>query len=455
MEGSLLTFVPLTEPEQRDMLKTLGLASTNLLFDAIPETLLFPKIPIGPALTELEAVAAVEALAARNQSVAGTPFFLGAGAYRHFIPAAIGTITSRSEFATSYTPYQPEVSQGTLQALFEFQSVICDLTAMAVTNASVYDGATAMAEAALMAMRLTGRERIVVSGAVHPHYREALRAYTAPRGAEVYTTWVRPGEALIEDDIAAFVDDRTACCIVSQPTFFGEVRDLTSVVEATQLKGALLIEAYNPTSLGLLKPPGAWGVDIAVGEGQPLGVPLSFGGPYVGLMSCRQDLIRQLPGRIVGEAADGQGRRGFVLTLQAREQHIRREKATSNICTSQGLIALMTTIYLTLLGPQGLRSVAQGCWQTTRYAAEQLEGIRDVEILTPRPFFHEFAIRTPLPAAAVNRRLAERGIIGGYDLGRDYPDLADALLLCCTEVTTQAQIDTLAGALADILRGVA
>jgi glycine dehydrogenase subunit 1 len=447
-----MTYVPLTEPEQRDMLKALGLGSTELLFDAMPQSLLFPTIPIGRALTELEAVSEVEALAAQNQSVSGIPFFLGAGAYRHFIPAAIGALTSRAEFATSYTPYQPEVSQGTLQALFEFQSAICDLTAMPVTNASVYDGATAMAEAALMAMRLTGRERIVVSGSVHPHYREALRAYTGPRGVEVYTTWVRAGDTLIEDDIGAFIDDRTACCIVSQPTFFGEIRDISSVVEAAHEKGALVIEVYNPTSLGLLRPPGDWGVDIAIGEGQPLGIPLSYGGPYVGLMSCREDLIRQLPGRIVGAASDHDGRRGFVLTLQAREQHIRREKATSNICTSQGLIALMATLYISLLGPRGLRSVAESCWQTTRYAAEQIEGIRDVEILTPHPFFHEFVIRTPLPAAAINRRLSERGIIGGYDLGRAYPDLADSMLVCCTEVTTQAQVDTLAGALADALR---
>jgi glycine dehydrogenase subunit 1 len=451
-----MNYVPLAESERREMLKALGLASADLLFDALPSELLFPDIPIQPALTEMEAVAELEALATRNQSVQGVPFFLGAGAYRHFIPAAIGALTSRAEFATSYTPYQPEVSQGTLQALFEFQSLICNLTGMEVTNASVYDGATAMAEAALMAMRLTGRGRIVISGSVHPHYREALRAYTAPRGVEIRESWVRPGDdGLIEDDVAAFVDGETACCIVSQPTFFGEIRDLSNVVAAAHEHGALVIEVYNPTSLGLLKPPAAWGVDIAVGEGQPLGVPLSFGGPYVGLMSCRQDLVRQLPGRIVGQAADGEGRRGFVLTLQAREQHIRREKATSNICTSQGLIALMATMYLSLLGPEGMRSVAEACWQTTRYAAEQIGEIRGVKILTPRPFFHEFAISTPLPARGVNLRLAEQGIIGGYDLGRSYPDLADGLLLCCTEMTTREQVDRFAGALAEIVRGAA
>ena len=455
--SSPVTFVPLTESERSQMLKTLGLPNVDALFDVIPATIRFPEIPIGPALTELEAVNLVEGLAGRNEPASAVPSFLGAGAYRHFIPSAIGTIASRGEFATSYTPYQPEVSQGTLQVLFEFQSAICDLTAMEVTNASVYDGATAMAEAALMAMRLTGRERVVVSGSVHPHYREVLQAYTRPRGVELETTGVTLDELIQETDLvdAVATGSPAACVIVSQPTFFGEIRDLSYLVQVAHSAGALVIEVYNPTSLAILKPPGEWGADIAVGEGQPLGVPLSFGGPYVGLMSCRQDLIRQLPGRIVGAATDGQGRGGYVLTLQAREQHIRREKATSNICTSQGLIALMATVYLTLLGPVGLRSVAESCAQTARYAADQLGGIRGVEVVTPRPFFHEFAIRTPLPAAALSRRLAERHIIGGYDLGRSYPELGDCTLVCCTEMTTRGQIDLLAGAVAEIVRGSA
>lgn len=435
------------------MLGALGLSHVEDLFALIPAASRFPEIPIGPALTEMEAVGLVESLADRNRSVARAPFFLGAGAYRHFIPAAIGTVTSRSEFSTSYTPYQPEVSQGTLQSLFEFQSAICDITGMDVTNASVYDGATAVAEAALMAMRLTGRGRVVVAGSVHPHYREVLRTYTAPRGVDLYTTTVSAGSVLSEEDIAAAVDGNTACCIVSQPTFFGEIRDLRPIVEAAHAAGALVVEAYNPTSLGLLRPPGAWDVDIAVGEGQPLGIPLSFGGPYVGLMSCRESLVRQLPGRIAGAASDSQGRRGYVLTLQAREQHIRREKATSNICTSQGLIALTALLYLALLGPAGLRAVAESCCETARYAADQLGGIRGVEVVTPRPFFHEFAVRTPLPAAAVNRRLAEHDIIGGYDLGCAYSELRDCLLLCCTEMTTRGQIDLLAGAIAEIVKG--
>jgi glycine dehydrogenase subunit 1 len=360
----------------------------------------------------------------------------------------------RSEFSTSYTPYQPEVSQGTLQVTFEFQSMVCDLTGMDVSNASVYDGATAVAEAVLMALRITGRDRIVVSGGVNPRYREVLGTYLDPRDVEVTTTDVRVdprSAALEEDSLEAMLDERTACCVVSQPTFFGEIRDLGAVVEAAHRVGALVIEVYNPTSLGLLRPPGEWGADIAIAEGQPLGIPLSYGGPYVGLMSCRRDLVRQLPGRIVGETRDGQGRRGFVLTLQAREQHIRREKATSNICTSETLIALGVTTYLALLGPKGLRDVAEASCRWARAAADGLSGIRGVEVITARPFFHEFAIRTPLPAATLNARLLERRIVGGLDLGRVYAGLGNCLLVCCTELTTQRHIAELVDAVRTIV----
>ena len=440
-----MSFVPLTEAERDSMLEALGVPSTEALFEVIPESVRFPEIDIGPSLTEMEATARVEALAARNRPAYGTPFFLGAGAYRHFIPAALGALMSRSEFATSYTPYQPEVSQGTLQMSFEFQSLICDLTGMDVTNASVYDGASAVAEAALMALRLTGRERIVLSAGVHPHYRQALDAYTRPRGVEVVTSQVSVADGrLRETGLREAIDDETACVIVSQPTFFGEILDLAETFDAVHAVGGLAIEVYNPTSLGILKPPGATRADIAAAEGQPLGIPLSFGGPYVGLLSCRRDLVRQMPGRIVGMTKDGEGRRGFVLTLQAREQHIRREKATSNICTSQTLISLGVAAYLALLGPTGLRDVAESCWRTTRYAADQLAAVPGVEVVTPRPFFHEFAIRTPLPASELNQQLLERGMVGGYELGRSYSGMDDLLLLCCTEVTTREQIDQLA-----------
>ncbi len=448
-----MTYVPMTTDERAAMLQALGLSSTEQLFDVIPAGIRFPNISIGEPLSELEATEAVEALAARNRAVSDIPTFLGAGAYRHFVPAAVGAVMGRSEFSTAYTPYQPEVSQGTLQASFEFQSLICDLTGMDVTNASVYDGASAVAEAVLMALRLTGRGRVVVSGGVNPRYRETLATYVGPREVQIDTTGVHPRTdgALVEDDVAAAIDQSTACVVVSQPTFFGEIRDLGPVVEAAHRAGALVVQVYNPMSLGLLRPPGAWGADIAVAEGQPLGIPLSYGGPYVGLMSCRSELVRQMPGRIVGQTSDARGRRGFVLTLQAREQHIRREKATSNICTSQTLISFGVATYLALVGPGGLRDVAEACARNARRAAEQLVAIPGVELITPRPFFHEFAIRTPLLAAELNRRLLARDIIGGYDLGSMSPGLGDAMLLCCTEVTTQAQIDALVQAVREIL----
>jgi glycine dehydrogenase subunit 1 len=450
-----MTYVPTTPEERAAMLEVLGMSSAEELFDVIPSEIRFPGIDIGCPLGEMEVTEAVEALAAMNRAASGVPMFLGAGAYRHFIPSAVGAVLGRSEFATAYTPYQPEVSQGTLQASFEFQSLICDLTAMEVTNASVYDGASAVAEAVLMALRLTGRERVVLSGGVAPRYRDTLKTYVGSRAVEIETTSVRSGAdgEIAEDDVAAAIDEHTACCVVSQPTFFGAIADLGRIVEAAHRVGALVVFVYNPTSLGILRPPGAWGADIAVAEGQPLGIPLSFGGPYVGLMSCRAELVRQMPGRIVGQTIDAQGRRGFVLTLQAREQHIRREKATSNICTSQTLISFGVAAYLALLGPGGLRDVAEACARRAREAAERLAGTAGVQVITPRPFFHEFAVRTSLPAAEVNRRLLERGIIGGYALGADYPGLDDALLFCCTEVTTPAQIETLSQALRDINTG--
>ena len=427
------------------MLETLGIPSVEKLFDVIPASVRYPNIDIGPALNEMEATARVEELAAENRATGYTPFFLGAGAYRHFIPSAVGAIMSRSEFSTSYTPYQPEVSQGTLQVTFEFQSMVCDLTGLDVSNASVYDGATALAEAVLMAIRVTGRERIVLSGGVHPHYRDVLGTYLEPREVELRATGVRlEGSRLVEDDPTELIDEQTACVVVSQPTFFGEIRDLSAVIDAAHKAGALVIEVYNPTSLGILKPPGEWGADIAVAEGQPLGIPLSYGGPYVGLMSCRKDLVRQLPGRIVGATTDNQGRRGFVLTLQAREQHIRREKATSNICTSETLIALGLTTYLALLGPTGLRQVAETSAASARVIANKLGNIPGVEIITPQPFFHELAVRTPVSASELNSRLLEHDIVGGYDLGRAYPGLENALLLCCTELTTPTHIERLA-----------
>src|SRR5579871_5353271 len=290
-----MSFVPLTDSERAEMLAEIGLDDPDSLFDVLPEAIRFPSIDIGPALTEIEATSRIQGIAERNTAVTSIPCFLGAGAYRHFIPSAVGAILSRSEFATSYTPYQPEVSQGTLQSTFEFQSLICDLTAMDVSNASVYDGASAVAEAALMAMRVTGRTRVVVSAAVHPHYRAVLNTYVHAKQAEIAMSEVAlESGTLVERGLVDAIDGRTACCIVSQPTFFGEIRDLAGIIAAARQAGALVIEVYNPTSLGMLRPPGDWGADIAVAEGQPLGIPLAFGGPFVGLMSCQRPLVRQL-----------------------------------------------------------------------------------------------------------------------------------------------------------------
>jgi glycine dehydrogenase subunit 1 len=444
-----MPFVPLTLTERQQMLDRIGVASTDALFEAIPPTLRFPRIDLPPGESELETSRAVRALAARNRPATELACFLGGGVYHHFIPAAVGALASRGEFLTAYTPYQPEVSQGTLQAVFEFQSLVCDLFAMDVANASMYDGATALAEAVLMAQRITRRTRVVLGSGVHPEYRAVTATYLGDEAAELVVTPLeeRAG-ALREGDPVPLVDERTACVVVQQPSFFGALADWTALRQACDRAGALLVMVVNPLSLGLLKPPGAWGADIAVGEGQSLGVPMSFGGPYVGLMATRQQYVRQLPGRLAGIARDSEGRRGFVLTLRPREQDIRREKATSNICTNQALVALQVTIYLSLMGPRGLRQAAENCYQYAHYAAAQIARLPGYTVLTPEPFFHEFVVRGPRPPEEINARLLEAGILGGLPLRRLEPALADCALYCCTEMNTRAEIDALVGVLA-------
>jgi glycine dehydrogenase subunit 1 len=376
--------------------------------------------------------------------------FLGAGVYHHYVPAAVRALVTRGEFLTSYTPYQPEISQGTLQTTFEFQSLVCDLLAMDVANAGMYDGSTALAEAVLMAERITRRSRVVLAGGVHPEYRNVVATYVAERGATLVAGGVDVVDGgLQEADPRALLDEQTACCVVQQPSFFGHVGDWAALRAACDRVGALLVVVCNPLVLGLLKPPGEWGADIAVAEAQPLGIAMEYGGPWVGMMATREKYLRQLPGRIVGEAHDGRGRRGYVLTLQAREQHIRREKATSNICTSQALLALHTTVYLSLMGPSGLRQAAESCYQYAHYAAGEIARLPGYEVLTPEPFFHEFMVRGPRPADELSRRLLAEDIMGGLPLGRFYPDLADCALYCCTEMNTRAEIDHLVRALAD------
>jgi glycine dehydrogenase subunit 1 len=366
------------------------------------------------------------------------------------VPAAVRALVSRGEFLTSYTPYQPEISQGTLQTTFEFQSLVCDLLDMDVANAGMYDGSTALAEAVLMAERVTRRSRVVLAGGVHPEYRNVVATYVAERGTELVTSGVTRGDDVLrEDDPAALLDEQTACCVVQQPSFFGRIGDWAALRAACDRVGALLVMVCNPLAIGLLKPPGGWGADIAVAEAQPLGIALEYGGPWVGMMATRERYLRQLPGRIVGEARDAAGRRGYVLTLQAREQHIRREKATSNICTSQALLALHTTVYLSLLGPRGLRQVAENCYQYAHHAAGEIGRLPGCQVITPEPFFHEFVVCGPQAPEVLNRRLLAANVLGGLPLGRFYPELADCALYCCTEMNTRAEIDQLIRALSE------
>jgi len=439
-----MPFVPTTDAERAAMLERIGARSTDELFEVIPSPVRFPRLALPPGEPELTVARRVQALAAANRPAAQMACFLGAGTYHHYVPAAVRALVSRGEFLTSYTPYQPEISQGTLQTTFEFQSLVCDLLGMDVANAGMYDGSTALAEAVLMAERITHRTRVVLAGGVHPEYRNVVATYVAERGTELVASEVTVADAMLcEADPAALLDEQTACCVVQQPSFFGRIGDWAALRAACNRVGALLIIVCNPLALGLLKPPGEWGADIAVAEAQPLGIAMEYGGPWVGMMATREKYLRQLPGRIVGEAHDAAGRRGYVLTLQAREQHIRREKATSNICTSEALLALHTTIYLSLLGPAGLRQAAESCYQYAHYAAAEIARLPGFQVLTPEPFFHEFVVRGPRPPDAMNRRLLAADILGGLPLGRFFPALADCTLYCCTEMNTRAEIDEL------------
>ncbi|MGE5618533.1 MAG: aminomethyl-transferring glycine dehydrogenase subunit GcvPA [Sphingomonadaceae bacterium] len=446
-----MDFVPNTEQDTQEMLRAIGVRSVDDLLEVIPAEVRRPTLDLPAPLTEMELVAEFRSMAERNADAQHYAYFLGAGAYNHYVPSAISQLLLRSELYTSYTPYQPEISQGTLQAAFEFQSMICALTGMDVANASMYDGATALAEAALMAVAATRRDKVVVSGSVHPEYRAVLEGYVRSRGIEMVTSRVgREGDGIVEEDPAALLDGECACCIVQQPNFFGGIRDLTELGRRTHEAGALFIVACYPISLGMLKPPAEWGADIAVGEGQGLGSPLAFGGPYLGLLACKEQYLRQMPGRLVGEAKDHQGRRGFVLTLQAREQHIRREKATSNICTSEQLLATAAAMYLAFLGPSGLRQVAKLCYDKTHYAADRIGKLKGYRLLDTGPFFNEFVVEVPRPPAEINRHLLGRQIVGGYDLSAVSPSLEGCMLLCTTETNTKDQIDALVSALAEI-----
>jgi glycine dehydrogenase subunit 1 len=433
------------------MLHQVGLNSAAELFDSIPEDLrLSRNLNTTAALSEIELLAGFEQLAARNTGAERTSF-LGAGAYQHYIPTIVDHIISRSEFFTAYTPYQPEISQGTLQTIFEFQTLVCQLTGMEVANASMYDGSTALAEAVLMAERVTKRSKVVACGAIHPEYLEVITTYVQHAGIELLHAPVdsETGQA---SNAADLLDDKTAALVVQSPNFFGCIEDMAALAEKAHSVGALLIVAITESlSLGLLKSPGACGADIVVAEGQSFGVPLSFGGPYVGLFATREKYARQIPGRLAGEAYDKEGRRGFVLTLATREQHIRREKATSNICTNEGLIALAATVYLETMGRRGLQEVAAQCAQKTAYAAKRIAELDGFSIPFTGPRFNEFVVRAPVAAKQLLSRLAsEKNITGGLALSRYYPERANEFLVCVTEMNSRAQIDALAAALASL-----
>lgn len=438
-----MSFLPHTREEEVTMLRTLGVSSTEELFEDIPrEVRLNRPLHLPKGISEKAAWEEILKLTGKNRHTENYLCFRGAGAYDHYQPRAVKHIISRADFYTAYTPYQPEISQGTLQTIFEFQTCICELTGMDVANASHYDGATALAEAALMAVEATRRGKVAVSSLVHPEYRETMQTYLKRRGVEII--WLPHQEGLtISAKADSYITEEVAAVIIQSPNFLGCIEDLQCWAETIHQKSGLLVVSTDPLSLGVLASPGSLGADIAVGEGQSLGLPLSFGGPYLGFMACKDKYMRRLPGRIVGKTVDRQGKEGFVLTLQAREQHIRREKASSNICSNQALCALAATIYLSLMGPEGLREVGEQCLQKSHYTRELLTTISGISIPFAAPFFQEFVVKTVEAPAKINQRLWEAGILGGLDLGRYYPELENHLLLCVTEMRSQEEIERL------------
>ncbi len=441
-----------TPADQRQMLAAIGAESIEELFAQIPESARMKgPLKLPPALTEIELAAHMGALAASNAGPKQKVCFLGGGSYDHFIPAVVDYVASRGEFYTSYTPYQAEASQGNLQVFFEYQTLICQLTGMEVSNASLYDGGSATVEAVLMAMSASRRHgQVVAAGSVHPEYRQIIETYLASLETRLVTV-PATGGSVSPESVAAAITDDTACVVVQQPNFFGCIEDMDAIARAAHERGAMLVVVVDPISLGLLKRPGEYGADIVVAEGQSLGTPMQYGGPYLGIMACREQFVRRMPGRIAGQTVDRRGKRCWVLTLQTREQHIRREKAASNICTNQGLFALRTTVYLAAMGPHGLREVANACLQKSRYALDQLTKGGRLAAAFDRPTFKEFVVRDRGGDVA---GLVAGGIEGGYfagvPLGTWYPELEDCLLVCVTEKRTKEEIDGLAECLAGV-----
>jgi glycine dehydrogenase subunit 1 len=442
-----MSYVLNTPDDQQAMLKQIGVGSVEDLFSNIPPALRLNRpLNVPPPQSEMELTQHVQGLAARNDSADSAVCFLGGGSYDHFIPAVVETVAGRGEFYTAYTPYQAEASQGSLQAFFEFQTLICQLTDLDVANASLYEGGSAVAEAVLMAMAVTDRTgKVIVAESVHPEYRSTLGTYIANLEPRVQTL-ATPHGFLDPDELKREIDDTTCCVIVQHPNFFGCLEEVEALATAAHAKGALFVVSFDPISLGILKRPGQYGADIAVAEGQCLGNPMVYGGPVLGILACREKFVRKMPGRLVGETVDRNGKRCWVLTLQTREQHIRREKATSNICTNQGLFALRAAVYLAALGPEGLRETADLCTRKAHYAAELLSKLPGVPLAFNRPFFKEFTVRVPGPVDSILSRLLEQGYHAGVPLGRWYPKLNDCISLAVTEKRTRAEIEGLAAA---------
>lgn len=439
----MVKYIPNTEADRQKMLADLGAASVAELFADIPAAVRLNRdLDLPPELSEMELAAHLGALAEKN---AALTCFLGGGYYDHFIPAVVDALVGRSEFYTAYTPYQPEISQGTLAAIYEFQTMIAELTGLDVANASMYDGASALAEAAVIAVRKTGRTKVAVARSVHPEYRQVLATYLAPRQVELVELPHEDGST-----VADLIGPQTAAVVVQQPNFFGCLEDVLQLERLAHAAGALFIVSVDPVSLAVLRPPGAYGADIATGEGQSLGLPMSFGGPGLGFMAARENLVRHLPGRMVGATNDTRGQRAFVLTLQAREQHIRREKATSNICSNHALCALAATVHLSALGPAGLSGVASLCAAKAAYTRDSLNAVPGFTAAFAAPFFKEFVVKSSYPWDKVKARLLEHKLVAGPELGRFYPELTGHFLVAVTEKRTRAEIDRLKAALEEV-----
>ncbi len=441
-------FIPITDADRATMLQRIGVKSIDDLFADVPHDALQLDLKLPPALSELDLMRELRGMANKNANTGEYAYFLGAGAYNHFVPSTVAHLIFRSEFYTAYTPYQPEISQGTLQTIFEYQSMICDLTGMDAANASHYDAATAAAEAAVMAINSVKHgHKIIVSPTLHPHYRETMRTYL--EGQKIPIVGDEDTSLSLDAVLDKHLDKETAGVMVANPDFLGNVRDLTAIAERVHAAGALLIVSTYPIALGMYQPPAAYDADIVIGEGQSLGNALGFGGPYLGIFACKEKYLRRMAGRLIGQTTDTKGRRGFVLTLQAREQHIRREKATSNICTNEALNALAACVYMATMGKQGLRQVAELCFQKAHYAAREIAKLDGYRVVTGE-FFNEFVVECPRPVSEINHALHHQNIIGGYDLSREYPHIKNGMLVAVTEMNTRAQIDAFVQALSQM-----